>query len=83
MTVDILIRDHNFRQWLAARPGLWREVGVFDDVGQLVVLMAERRRLCLPPIAALRASRMPRPRSRGHPVPLGTSVTIGASGGRP
>ena len=82
MTVDILTRDHGFRQWLAARPGL-SLVGVFEVAGQLVALTAERRRQCLPPIAALRASRMPRPRRRGHPVPLGTSVTIGAIGGRP
>ena len=82
MTVDVLTRDHGFRQWLAARPGL-SLVGVFDDAGQLVAPMAERRRQCLPPVAALRASRMPRARRRGHPVPMGTSVTIGAIGGRP
>ena len=57
MTADVLTRDHGFRQWLAARPGLWLEVGVFDDAGQLVALMAERRRLGLPPIAALRSPR--------------------------
>ena len=83
MTVDVLTRDHGFRQWLAARPGLWLEVGVFEDAGQLVAPMAERRRQCLPPVAALRSPRTPRARHRGHPVPARAAVTIGAIGGRP
>lgn len=62
MTADILIRDAGFRAWLAALPGFWVEVGAVDDAGALVVLMAERRRLGLPPIAGLQ--RVPTPRRR-------------------
>ena len=78
MTADVLARDHGFRQWLAARPGLWLEVGVFDDAGQLVALMAERRRLHLPAMAALRAPRPPRRQHRGAAVArLAAIDTIG------
>jgi hypothetical protein len=59
VTADVLTRDRAFRQWLAARPGLWPEAGVFDDASQIVALMAERRGLGLPPIAALGTPRSP------------------------
>ncbi|QYE37192.1 hypothetical protein KZX46_21380 (plasmid) [Polymorphobacter sp. PAMC 29334] len=83
MTVDVLTRDHGFRRWLAMHPGLWLEVGVFDDAGQLVTLEAERRRLCLPPIAASCAPHARRKLRRGHSVPARASVFNATTGGRP
>ena len=75
MTVDVLTRDHGFRQWLAARAGLWLEVGVFDDTDLLVVLMAERQRLCLPRLSSLRAALRSRRRYRA-PAAMRTPSTF-------
>lgn len=70
MTAEILRCDAAFRRWLAGYPGLWREVGVFDEAASLVMLMAERRSLGLPSLATLRGARPGRVRRRsGNPVP--------------
>ena len=57
VSAALLARDAGFRRWLAARPGLWLEIGAFDEPAVLVGLMAERRTLGLPRIAALRPER--------------------------
>ena len=66
MSADVLRRDAGFRRWLAARPGLWLEVGVFDDPAALVVMMAERRVMGLPRMATLRGARPGRVRHRAR-----------------
>ncbi|UAJ12389.1 hypothetical protein [Polymorphobacter megasporae] len=78
-----IIRDLNFRQWLAARPGLWLEVGAVDDSISLLALLLERRLLGLPPIAALRvAPSRRRPSRKTAPPPRPTSANS-LSGGHP
>ena len=40
--------DPRYRRFLAAHPGIWAEVGAFDDPAFLRLLIAERRALGLP-----------------------------------
>ncbi|QYE33140.1 hypothetical protein KZX46_03190 (plasmid) [Polymorphobacter sp. PAMC 29334] len=81
MTAAILTRDSAFRRWLAARPGLWLEVGALDDACSLLALMVERRRLALPPIAALRVPRAARRRHRAVPAERREADANSVSGG--
>lgn len=83
MIGSTIIRDLNFRQWLAARPGLWLEVGALDDAGSLVALMTERRLLGLPPIAALRVAQSRRRPSRKMVPQPRAAAANSLSGGHP
>lgn len=83
MTAAILSRDAGFRRWLAARPGLWLEVGALDDAVSLLALMGERRLLGLPPIAALRAAQSRHRLPRNMAAPAHPRVANILSGGHP
>ncbi len=78
VSAALLARDAGFRRWLAARPGLWLEIGAFDEPAVLVGLMAERRTLGLPQIAALRRERAGRVRHRARRA-SGLAGTTGGS----
>ncbi|MGI4880949.1 MAG: hypothetical protein ACRYG4_26100 [Janthinobacterium lividum] len=83
MTPAILTRDYAFRRWLAARPGLWLEVGALDDAVSLLALMGERRLLGLPPIAALRAAKSRRRPSRKMAPAARPTAASSLNGGHP
>ena len=51
--------DPRYRRFLAEHPGIWGEVGVFDDPRFFSVLVAERQALGLP--------RRPRAPARSRP----------------
>lgn len=55
--------DLCYRRFLAAHPGIWAEVGAFDDPSFLRLLIAERRALGLPRRSGI-PIRVPRSRHR-------------------
>lgn len=80
VSAALLARDARFRRWLAARPGLWLEIGAFDEPAVLIGLMAERRILGLPRLAALRAERAGRVRHRARRGNVTPRTTGGSNG---
>ena len=80
MSAAVLARDAGFRRWLAACPGLWLEIGAFDEPAVLVGLMAERRTLGLPSLAAMRPERAGRVRHRARRPNVTPRTTGGSSG---
>ena len=75
MIAEILRRDQGYRRWLAGLPGLWLEVGVFDDTAVLIAMMAERRHLGLPPMSSIRGPRPARGRHRSSRTAAGRAVS--------
>ena len=80
VSAALLARDAGFRRWLAECPGLWLEIGAFDEPAVLVGLMAERRTLGLPKIAAPGPARAGRVRHRARRR-SGLAGTTGGSSG--